>query len=303
VVTDVVENGPAEAAGFVRGDRIVAVNGQPMPRVNESLAENTPERQTQENENARAISKVVSTGEPVTLTVVRGGNARLEVNVQGKLFVTGRLPSLKTWSRAPANVAVLRIPDFEGPTVGQVIHDLVRKAQASGIKALIVDLRDNGGGRSTECLSGVGAFVGPVLRLRESKRSKYPLAFRDGVVTQNGFQLYQLKTVSLWQGPVVALVNAATGSCGEYFAADLQYAKRGVVLGETTAGVGNTGTQFLGLLDGSGLQVTTERALHADGTPYQEAVTPDIAIKDDLDELARSGRDLPLERAVQTLGL
>ena len=308
LVVDVVENGPAEAAGFLRGDRIVAVNGAALPSVNEALEENSPERQTQEQENSRAISKVVSTGEPVTLTVLRRGTDRLEVQVQGKVFASGRLPSLKTAPGLPAGVVVLRIPDFEGPTVGQVIHDLVLKAQQDGAKGIIVDLRENGGGRSTECLSGVGAFVGPVARVRESRKTKREMGYRAGVVYQRDLQglefpLYRLKTVASWQGPVVALVNTASGSCAEYFAADLQFAKRGVVLGEKTAGVGNTGTLILGLLDGSGLQVTTERAIHPDGTPYAEAVTPDIAVKDDLDELAKSGRDVPLERAVQALGL
>jgi carboxyl-terminal processing protease len=97
------------------------------------------------------------------------------------------------------------------------------------------------------------------------------------------------------------MVNAGTGSCGEYFAADLQLSKRASVIGEATVGVGNTSTQILGLLDGSGLQITYAKSLQADGTPYPERVKPDVEIKDDLDLLSSSGRDQVLDAALERL--
>ncbi|HWG84213.1 MAG TPA: S41 family peptidase, partial [Deinococcales bacterium] len=96
--------------------------------------------------------------------------------------------------------------------------------------------------------------------------------------------------------------NVNSYSSSEYFAAALQQVKRGVVYGEITGGLGNTSSQTFNLIDGSAIQVTVGRSTFSfGGPPYPEKVTPDVQLKDDLIELARTGRDLVLERAVQDL--
>ena len=287
LVLDVVESSPAEAAGIKRGDRITGANGATLP--------------TDEIENSKVISSLAATGQAFKLLLKRAGSP-LEVSVQGKVL-PARAPSLRLIS---GGTYLLRIPDFLGPTVGARIHELVLEAQTKGATGLVVDLRDNGGGLATECLSGVGAFVGEVARVRETKLERITEGYRNG-------QLYRidakgsesvtktLKQIARWQGPVTAMVNAGTGSCGEYFAADLQLSKRASVIGEATVGVGNTSTQILGLLDGSGLQITYAKSLQADGTPYPERVKPDVEIKDDLDLLSSSGRDQVLDAALERL--
>jgi carboxyl-terminal processing protease len=287
LVLDVVENSPAEAAGIKRGDRITAANGTPLP--------------VSESENGKAISSLAGTGEVFKLQLKRAGNP-LEVELQGKILPV-RAPSLRPIS---GGTYLLRIPDFMGPTVGARIHELVLEAQEKGATALVVDLRDNGGGLATECLSGVGAFVGEVARVRETKLDRITEGFRNGQLYRRDSRGREsitttLKRVARWTGPVTAMVNAGTGSCGEYFAADLQIAKRATIIGEATVGVGNTSTQILGLMDGSGLQITFAKSLQANGTPYPERVKPDFEIKDDLDLLSLTGRDQVLDAALERL--
>ena len=287
LVLDVVESSPAEAAGIKRGDRITAANGTILP--------------TDEIENNKVITSLAATGQAFKLSIKRAGNP-LEVNVQGKILPV-RAPSLRLIS---GGTYLLRIPDFLGPTVGARIHELVLEAQAKGATGLVVDLRDNGGGLASECLSGVGAFVGEVARVRETKLERITEGYRNGQLYRidskgNESVTKTLKQVARWQGPVTAMVNAGTGSCGEYFAADLQLSKRASVIGEATVGVGNTSTQILGLLDGSGLQITYAKSLQADGRPYPERVKPDLEIKDDLDLLSSSGRDQVLDAALERL--
>lgn len=103
-----------------------------------------------------------------------------------------------------------------------------------------------------------------------------------------------------WTGPVVVLVNERTASCAEYFTFDLQEGRQAPVIGQPTAGVGNTATVFLRLSDGSGLQITTSRAQRKDGSFYPERVTPTLNLSDDWYALAE-GRDLLLEKAVELL--
>jgi carboxyl-terminal processing protease len=287
LVLDVVENSPAEAAGIKRGDRITGANGTPLP--------------VDETENGKVISGLAGTGEAFKLSIKRAGSP-LEVEVQGKVLPV-RAPSLRLIS---GGTYLLRIPDFMGPTVGARIHELVLEAQEKGATGLVVDLRDNGGGLATECLSGVGAFVGEVARVRETKLDRITEGYRNGQLYRRDSKGREsitatLKRVARWEGPVTAMVNAGTGSCGEYFAADLQIAKRATIIGEATIGVGNTSTQILGLLDGSGLQITFAKSLQANGTPYPERVKPDLEIKDDLDLLSMTGRDQVLAAALERL--
>jgi carboxyl-terminal processing protease len=287
LVLDVVEDSPAEAAGIKRGDRITAANGTTLP--------------TDTTENGKIIAGLAGTGETFKLSIKRAGTV-LEVEVQGKLLPV-RAPSLRIIS---GGTYLLRIPDFMGPTVGARIHELVLEAQSKGATALVVDLRDNGGGLATECLSGVGAFIGEVVRVRETKLDRITEGYRNGQLFRRDSKgretvTASLKRIALWEGPVTAMVNAGTGSCGEYFAADLQISKRATIIGEATVGVGNTSTQILGLLDGSGLQITFAKSLQANGTPYPERVKPDVQIKDDLDLLSSSGRDQVLDAAIARL--
>ena len=287
LVLDVVEASPAEVAGIKRGDRITAANGIILP--------------SDTTENPKVISGLAGTGEPFKLAIKRAGTA-LEVEVQGKMLPV-RAPSLRLIS---GSTYLLRIPDFLGPTVGARIHELVLEAQEKGATGLVVDLRDNGGGLATECLSGVGAFIGEVARVRETKLDRVTEGYRNGQLYRRDSKGREtitatLKRIARWEGPVTAMVNAGTGSCGEYFAADLQFSKRATVIGEATIGVGNTSTQILGLLDGSGLQITYAKSLQANGTPYPERVKPDLEIKDDLDLLSSTGRDQVLDAALARL--
>ena len=287
-VTKVLEGSPAEQAGLRRGDKIVAMNGGVLPHDEDlaySLLEEPGEKQT------------------IELSLQRGAK-RLTVLLTSTLDRGLRLPTMVLRSDG---IAILSVPDFDHQgEVGPRIHQLVRQAQTRGAKALVVDLRENPGGLLSECVSGAGAFLGSVVRRFESRSGPYEQGFRGGVVYTRGsrgpqFENYSIARPALWKGPLAVLVNNRSASCAEFFALDIQLAGRGQIVGETTSGVGNTATEFLPLLDGSGLQLTTGKALRGK-IPYPDKVTPNVSVKDDLDLLAQ-GRDVVLEKAVEVLGL
>jgi carboxyl-terminal processing protease len=161
-----------------------------------------------------------------------------------------------------------------------------------------------------ECLAAASALGDDGLRLRQYRHSLVEERYRNGVVTlkrlepREGTESVQLQIQrpSKWRGPVVVLVNARTSSCGEYLASELQFANRAVVIGEPTAGLGNTATEIFPLIDGSALQITTIRTLRPNGALYPVRVIPNIQVAENLGELARTGRDAMLERAVLALG-
>ncbi|PZA06856.1 MULTISPECIES: S41 family peptidase [unclassified Meiothermus] len=295
LVVDVVEGSPADQAGLQYGDRIVALNGKALGEY------------ASDDEVAQALSQLVQSGQPVRLTVLRGPQRqKLEVVVTGREINLARLPSLKM---RPDGVAVLRIPDFlaEGQ-VGQRVHELVQQAQAAGARAMLLDLRGNSGGSAVEALISMAAFVDNpyVLFTDRYDVERNELVVQDGRITardKSGAEVLRLSipNPARWRGPLAVLVNGESASGAEYLASAIQFAKAGVVVGEPTAGVGNTTTRTFGLINGGGLNISYNRAFLPGGNPYPARVTPDIAAPDDLRALAETGHDLPTEKALVAL--
>jgi carboxyl-terminal processing protease len=246
-----------------------------------------------------------ASGQDVRLSVLRDERNLLELTVPSRKLVLSSLPYMSV----AGGVARIVIPEFVGPAkTAPKFHELVKRAIDRKVAAIVVDLRNDPGGVSTECLAGAGAFVGNFGRLRESRFGRFQDNYRDGGVYQvdekgKETKVYQIETPQLWTGKLAVLVNENSASCSEYFASDVQYAKRGVVIGERTAGVGNTGTRLFNLINGGGLQITVVKSFHLDGSVYAAKVTPDVFIKDDLEGFVFTGRDNLMERALQELGV
>jgi carboxyl-terminal processing protease len=287
-VQEVLEGSPASLAGVRRGDRITAFNGRSLPNSN-------PEQ------FYAALDKALEEAPLMRLSILRNETERLEARVKVRSFGYDGLP----WIEYYGDVARVIVPDFDTfNEVGPHLHTLVAQAKTRGARAMIVDLRDDGGGSATECISGVAPFVGEVRHLTQSKRDGGELGYRKGIVysrdtTGRESQVYAVERATTWDGPLTVLVNDQSASCAELFAADVQFAKRGPVIGETTYGLGNTGSRFFELIDGSALQLTILRSFRPDGTAYPDRIKPDIAVTDDRGTFEKSGRDLMLERALE----
>jgi carboxyl-terminal processing protease len=288
LISDVVEGGPGHRAGLSRGDRITTLNGRASTEWTNSL------------EFRQALISAVGEGKPVTLGIRRGGKDIAPLTLTGELIKSAALPSLRTLD---SGVAVLRIPNFMAVgLVAQRVHDLVRQAQAQGARGLVLDLRDNNGGAVTEMVATTGAFLAEVGFVQEYKGGSVITQWKDGgIVRGEGAGFYRVNNPALWTGPLVVLINSRSASAPEYVAQFIKDAGRGSVLGEATAGVANTIVQSVSLVDKGALTITVGRALRLNRTPMPEKVTPDLEVKDDLDALATTGRDVLLEAGLQRL--
>ncbi len=286
LVIEVNFGSPAEEAGLKRGDRILSLNGQPLP--------------SNADERVPFLREWVGKGQSLQVGILRVEDS-LELTLLPRLISLQQIPSLQI---RPDGVGVLRIPSFTGYLqVGPEIHKLVKQAQEQGAKAMIVDLRNNSGGLLSECLVGAGAFVEETFRRLHQPGGNNDQGYHNGVFyTRQGGEEFGLFRVSQarWTQPVVVLVNERTASCAEYFAFDLQEGRQAPVIGTQTAGVGNTATVILQLSNGSGMQITTSQAERRDGSPYPDSVTPNLSISNDWQALSL-GRDVILERALELL--
>jgi carboxyl-terminal processing protease len=311
VVERVYPSTPAEAAGLRRGDVVVALDSLALAEL-ESLAE------------ANAILVGALLDGPVTLAIERR-RVRLEIEVAGAAVPFGEVSGAPYARMLDSLTGYLKVPSFNDAGVGELAHRALAELQAQGAVALVLDLRDNYGGRLVEAGALLGAFMEGAWAhaytrgraaaegaLGDGEHASDDLAWRALVTREHEGVVSQLVTTSgevlgraqaagaSWRGPVVVLVSARTVSAGELVALALQDQGRATVVGEATAGTVEAVHAFR-LADGSRvlLAVADLRSVH--GLVYADGVSPAVIARADTGELAR-GVDAPLVEARRLLG-
>ena len=117
-----------------------------------------------------------------------------------------------------------REPDYRSST--RDVRELLDALQEADVDAVVIDLRNNGGGSLAEATSLTGLFIdkGPVVQVQDSNGRIEVEADSDAGVA--------------WDGPLAVLVNRHSASASEIFAAAIQDYGRGLVVGEPTFGKG-----------------------------------------------------------------
>lgn len=281
VVLEVVPESAADLAGLQRGDSFQTLDGQPY--------------------RYEALQAARQKGETITLGVLRQGQLR-SLRLTPTSSSTLDLPRL-SFVGPSSDIALLRIPTFLNTGVAQRVHDLVAEAKTRNARGLLVDLRGDTGGSLTECDLAVSAFVPEFARVARTSEGDARTVVRHGVRLDDVQRSASVREAQFWTGPLAVLVDEGSASCSEFFAFEVQQAGRGPVIGEQTAGVGNTATRVFRLSEGAALQLTITNYIKPDGKPYPTRVTPDIAFKvseADTRQLI-AGRDTLLEAALQAL--
>jgi len=165
---------------------------------------------------------------------------------------------------------------------------LIERLRQAGAQALVIDMRGNSGGGIAEASMLAGAFLG-------NKVIAY------GTDRNNTSRPFLARGRVRFDGPVVCLVDAETGSAAELLARALQYYRRGLVVGGgRTMGKG-TGQSVLDFsnhgfwqLDNAekvgALKVSTILICGPDGMGIQgKGVTPDITVPDGMQIAQRIG--------------
>jgi carboxyl-terminal processing protease len=114
-------------------------------------------------------------------------------------------------------------PDYK--SASRDVAKLLAELKKDQVSAVIVDLRDNGGGSLSEAVNLTGLFTGkgPVVQVRDN---------RGEVEEQDS------SGRMLWTGPRAVLVNRGSASASEIFTAAIQDYGRGLIIGEQTFGKG-----------------------------------------------------------------
>ncbi|NVK73927.1 carboxy terminal-processing peptidase [Marinomonas sp. CT5] len=150
---------------------------------------------------------------------------------------------------------------------------LIEELRKEDISALILDLRNNGGGSLQEANALAGLFIpsGPTVQIRDQSGRVTPLGDLD-------------KSIA-YSGPMAVLVNRMSASASEIVAGALQDYGRALILGNQTFGKGTV--QVLQDLDKGQLKVTQAKFYRISGESTQhKGVMPDIIFPSLIDKKA-----------------
>ena len=247
-VVEVIPDAPAAEAGVRNGDVVVGVNGEDIARV----------------KTAADAFKILQ-GPP-------GGIVKLTVKREGKTlgFEVTRASAAATAVGArevEPGVLLITIPTFEASGIADKVAHFIHTRATNRESVVILDLRDNRGGRPEEANGVADVFL-------DSKQLQI-CEFRDG--TRIAFK----SNPGAVGARVILLTNKGTGSGAEMLAMALHDNSQATIVGENTAGAlfGKDGAELAG---GQTIFFRTEpTVLSPSGHDYSmTGVPPDVRVRD-----------------------
>ena len=267
-----IKGSPAEKAGIQAGDLILTVDGVDYSADEMTIASNKIKGEE---------------GTTVTIEVLRGTETKkyelkrekVKVNqVEGKVLSN--------------NIGYINFTSFDETTADD-FKAKFEELNKQGIKSLIIDLRNNGGG-----------IVDQALQIADYVADKDSVLLYE-VDKNNKETVKKAKTDPIINMPIIILTNENTASASEILAGALKDLKCATIVGTTTYGKGVI-QQILKLSDGSGLKVTIEEyqtpnrsKIHKIGiAPDEEVKLPD-SVTNVLN--VTESEDTQLQKAIEML--
>lgn len=204
------EHMPAAEAGLKKGDVILAINGEDVTRKDNTYV----------SDHLRGDA-----GTTFELKIFRPSTGK---NMKFKITRRAiQLPAVPYYGLQKDGIGYLNLNSFtEG--CGKIVRNAIIEMKGKGMKALVFDLRGNGGGSEQEAVNIVNCFV-PKGKLVVSNRGKMKSVNRD--------YFTQVEPVDTLM-PVVVLVNNSSASASEITSGALQDFDRAVIMGTKTYGKG-----------------------------------------------------------------
>lgn len=257
-VLAVYDGSPAARAGIKVGDVLTSAGGTPLKG---------------KDENASSALIKGPRGTDVRLGVRRRG-ARDRVITLTRAIVS--VPQVETMLRRSGGkqVGVVSLAQF-GSGAHAEVYAGIEKVVHEGAKALVFDLRNNGGGLVSEAQLIASAFLqdGPIVTTRGRDVATQTLKATGDAIEP--------------RMPLVVLVNEGTASASEIVTGALQDRHRAEVVGTRTFGKG-VFQEVIDLSNGGALDITagqyftpSGRNLGGKGVRTGAGITPDLLVKDD----------------------
>lgn len=272
VIVRPIPGTPAERAGILAGDIILAVDGEEAAGWTSEVA----------------VLKIRGPqGTVVTLTVQHTGGEEETIEIERDQI---NVPSVSTVPPGGAledgagetisDVGYIYISEFRDKTTEEQFDDALREVVATGKRGLILDLRNNPGGLLSTTVNIADEFLdeGVIISQRERDGSEDSTSARNGGIATDI--------------PVVVILNRFSASGSEVLAAALKENGRATIIGEKSFGKGTVNVAN-DLRDGGQLYVSVAKWLTPNGTQIDGVgIRPDVSV-------TLSDEDIDLRRDVQ----
>lgn len=221
---------PSDRAGIISGDKITKIDGESAYKI------------TQKD----VVKKLRGPkGTKVVVTIARTGMK----DTFETTLVRDKIPIRSVASSFIINddVGYIKVTRFSKNTFDE-FSDAINELQENGMKKLLIDLRNNGGGLLDQAVKMVDLFI----------NTSDTIVFTQGRIRGSNKTYrakYSYNDLSL---PVVVLINNGSASASEIVSGALQDLDRGVIVGEKSFGKGLVQRQYE-LQDGSAARVTIAR--------------------------------------------
>ena len=245
-IIKVNSGGPAEEAGLLAGDVIVAIEGQPTAGMSTTDARNLVRGEE---------------GTKVTLTV-RRGDKTLEPEVERRTVQT----PVAQAQLLDGNIGLVTIANFDERCSQETIS-AIEQLLGQGAEALIFDVRNNPGGYKHELVKLLDYLLpeGPLFRSEEY----------SGKVSVDESDAACLDI------PMAVMVNGNSYSAAEFFAAALAEYDAAIVVGQQTTGKGYFQSTFK-LSDGSAVVLSIGKYTTPKGVNLADVgITPSVCVEVD----------------------
>ena len=247
-----IQDTPAWKAGIKANDHIV--------KINDSL--------TREMSLTDAVKKMRGKpGEAVNLTILRDTEKKLlDFKITRAMI---KITDIKYVRILENGIGYIRLSEFRENTFLE-LNNALGILSKQGMKALIIDLRNNPGGLLDVAVKVTGKFLEPnkLIAYTEGRQKDQDLKFFS-----------EAKNTNLGL-PLAVLINEGSASGSEIVAGALQDYKRAIIIGKKSFGKGSVQT-VIPLGDGAALRLTTSHYFTPSGKIIQgKGVTPDILVEE-----------------------
>ncbi|MCR5692055.1 MAG: S41 family peptidase, partial [Eubacterium sp.] len=249
MIVSVSEGTPAEKAGLKEDDILVKVNSEDVDNMSVSQLLDIMD---------------VDEGKTIDLTVERnieGDSQLINLSVTAEKIVSDITKS----KMLNKQIGYLALSQFTDDGVDQFKDDL-KVLKEAGMKGLIIDLRDNGGGSLSSVVEMLNILLPKGKLITESYKNKEDKVYYS--TDDNSLDL-----------PMVVLVNGKSASASEVMAGCLQDREAAILVGQKTYGKGIVQGLFR-LKNGAGLKLTTgEYVLPSGRSIHGKGLTPDKEVE------------------------
>lgn len=221
----------------------------------------------------------------VTLTVKKIDGSIKDVSIMRDIVELEEIYAKSTLiNKENINYGYISLPkfyvdfsDYKNRNSSEDVKNHIIKLKNNGMKGLILDLRNNGGGSLQTVVDMTGLFIekGPVVQVKSIGNRKKILYDRNPEI--------------IWDGPLVILINEMSASASEILAAALQDYKRAVIIGSKKSFGKGTVQNIIDLnkfisnsdFDMGAIKITTDKFYRINGESVQlEGVKSDVVIPD-----------------------